>query len=127
MGLDMYIKSLPKGENADEAEYSVFKEEAYWRKANAIHRWFVENVQNNVDDCGYYLITRDNFITLKSICDKALETREEGILPPMDGFFFGDTSYDENYWEDIYSTEKQIDKILLSMNENLSYYYHSSW
>ena len=25
-----------------------------WRKANAIHNWFVQNVQKGVDDCGVY-------------------------------------------------------------------------
>ena len=25
---------------------------ASWRKANAIHKWFVDNVQDGVDDCG---------------------------------------------------------------------------
>ena len=26
---------------------------AYWRKANAIHSWFVENCQDGVDECQY--------------------------------------------------------------------------
>lgn len=26
-----------------------------WRKANAIHRWFGENVQNEKNDCGTYV------------------------------------------------------------------------
>jgi len=27
---------------------------AYWRKANQIHNWFVENVKDGVDNCGNY-------------------------------------------------------------------------
>jgi hypothetical protein len=29
-----------------------------WRKANHIHRWFVENVQGGEDDCDEYEINR---------------------------------------------------------------------
>src|SRR5260221_4638829 len=30
---------------------------AYWRKANAIHSWFVQNIQGGVDNCGRYEIS----------------------------------------------------------------------
>ena len=33
---------------------------AYWRKANQIHNWFVKNVQNGIDDCGDYLLTKED-------------------------------------------------------------------
>lgn len=32
---------------------------AYWRKANQIHRWFVENVQGGDDDCREYYVSRE--------------------------------------------------------------------
>lgn len=32
----------------------VIEQVAYWRKANQIHRWFVDNVQNGKDDCRDY-------------------------------------------------------------------------
>ena len=35
---------------------TVVEEAGYWRKANAIHRWFVENVQDGKDDCGEYFV-----------------------------------------------------------------------
>lgn len=119
----MYIYSVPKGANIIEADS---REEIYWRKSNAIHRWFVENVQNNVDDCDYYLLTKENFESLYKLCKKALATKEEGLLKPLEGFFFGSTSYDDYYWESIEYTKKEINKILLFMNEKLDYYYHSS-
>lgn len=31
----------------------------YWRKANQIHNWFVQNVQNGVDDCGSYSVSHE--------------------------------------------------------------------
>lgn len=64
MGLDMYIytnsKEMSKHINADGDFVNGFYEEngivAYWHKANAIHRWFVEKVQGGVDDCGTHEI-----------------------------------------------------------------------
>lgn len=36
----------------DASKVSYVEEEVgYWRKANAIHDWFVKNVQNGVDEC----------------------------------------------------------------------------
>lgn len=39
---------------------------AYWRKANAIHKWFVDNVQKGKDNCKEYRVTRRNLLDL---CD----------------------------------------------------------
>lgn len=30
---------------------------AYWRKANAIHKWFVDNVQEGNDNCQSYYVS----------------------------------------------------------------------
>ena len=40
----------------------------YWRKANAIHKWFVENVQEGVDDCGEYEVTVEQLTELRDLC-----------------------------------------------------------
>ena len=29
----------------------------YWRKSNAIHKWFVDNCQGGVDDCREYMVS----------------------------------------------------------------------
>jgi hypothetical protein len=53
-------------------QYSITKplheEVGYWRKANAIHAWFVDNVQNEVDDCGYYEVSKECLERLLDIC-----------------------------------------------------------
>ena len=49
---------------------SFFSELGYWRKANAVHRWFVENVQNDVDDCEYYEVSKEHLKELLDICIK---------------------------------------------------------
>ena len=52
---------------------SFFAEVGYWRKANAIHRWFVENVQNDVDDCGRYEVSKEQLESLLETCNKVVE------------------------------------------------------
>ena len=32
----------------------IIESVGYWRKANHIHKWFVDNVQNGEDDCKEY-------------------------------------------------------------------------
>ena len=41
---------------------------ASWRKANAIHNWFVENVQEGVDDCDVYEVSKEQLESLLDIC-----------------------------------------------------------
>jgi len=45
----------------------------YWRKANAIHNWFVQNVQGGNDNCDSYDVSREHLQALKVECMKALE------------------------------------------------------
>ena len=52
------------------------KELMYWRKANQIHNWFVQNCQNGVDDCGRYAITVNDLMKLKELCEKILTMTE---------------------------------------------------
>lgn len=52
---------------------TVLQEEvAYWRKANHIHGWFVDNVQDGKDDCQEYVVTQQQLA-------KLLETVREVI------------------------------------------------
>ena len=52
------------------------KELMYWRKANQIHNWFVQNCQNGVDDCERYVITVADLKKLKELCEKILTMTE---------------------------------------------------
>lgn len=48
-------------------------EVASLEKANQIHAWFVNNIQNGVDNNSYYFVTEDDFLELKEICEEVLK------------------------------------------------------
>lgn len=96
MGLDMYLKKHTYVKNwsymtpEEQTKVSVTKngvahtdikpervsyiieDVMYWRKANAIHNWFVNNVQEGNDDCKEYYVDCDNLQVLIDKCNEAL-------------------------------------------------------
>ena len=57
--------------------WRIKEEVGYWRKANAIHHWFVENIQNGVDDCCYHREVREeDLLDLLDICKRVLDSCE---------------------------------------------------
>lgn len=61
----------------DEHKYpheGIADEVAYWRKANAVHKWFVDNIQDGEDDCRYHReVTEDDLIKLIDACKTILD------------------------------------------------------
>lgn len=70
MGLDMYLLKGKK-ELAND-NWEVLKEVGYLRKANQIHAWMVDNVQDGEDDCGYYEVSREKVEELHEVCAKII-------------------------------------------------------
>lgn len=153
MGLDMYLNASRYLSDFDEAdvekkeamlklfpELEVYLEKdknpvremvaeiGYWRKANAIHNWFVQNVQDGEDDCKRYFVNREELEKLKGLCQQVLADNSlaEELLPPTSGFFFGSTEIDEYYIDDLQKTVAIIDKALALPN-NWEFEYQSSW
>ena len=55
----------------------IKEEVGYWRKANHIHNWFVENIQNGTDDCNYHReVTEEDLKELLDVCQKVLDSCE---------------------------------------------------
>ena len=101
---------------------------AYWRKANQIHKWFVDNVQGGEDNCGEYYVSQDKLIELLAICKHSLENKDPSLLPPESGFFFGSTDIDQWYWKQLENTIEQLERIFaLPQLSDLSFSYSSSW
>lgn len=149
MGLDMYLNKVTTPYNVwpnltgprvhveapadlkikDERVSSVVERVGYWRKANAIHQWFVDNVQDGEDNCGYYYVSRENLEVLLETVNKVLDDHSlaEDLLPTQSGFFFGATDYDDYYFEDLKETKKIIEEIFAEGDVRAEYQYHSSW
>jgi hypothetical protein len=117
-------------EDGDYGAQSVIFKVAYWRKANAIHQWFVENCQEGVDECQKAYVSREQLQTLLDLCKEIVASPKKGskLLPTANGFFFGSTEYDDYYMQDITYTVERLEKILKdSALEKSDFYYQSSW
>jgi hypothetical protein len=45
----------------------------YWRKANQIHNWFVTHVQEGIDNCAEYDVSKEQVLKLLDACKKVKE------------------------------------------------------
>jgi len=147
MGLDMYVNAkryLSEYRDGDNAIMeavnaavpskpgdinTIVTEAAYWRKANAIHKWFVDNVQEGKDECVEHYVSREDIRKLLDACSQVLadHTLAPTLLPSADGFFFGSTEYSEWYFGDVEKTIAQLEPLLSPDYEGWDFYYHSSW
>lgn len=151
MGLDMYLygkRYLGMDDEQSKAVASLFPElgrlpnrydhgpvkevsveVGYWRKANAIHDWFVKHVQEGVDDCKSYYVDREHLEELKQTCEKVLAdpSLANSLLPTASGFFFGSTEYDDWYFENVKDTVAIVDHALALLDDRWDMEYQSSW
>jgi hypothetical protein len=103
-----------------------------WRKANQIHRWFVENIQDG-DDCHDYECSPEQLKELLSLCEQVLADHSlaESLLPVQEGFFFGSTDYDEHYFQDVQETadmlRSELSQERLLDEPHVYFVYSSSW
>lgn len=158
MGLDMYLtkktyiganydhnnvvgtinitkNGTPININFNRVSY-IEEQVGYWRKANAIHNFFVNNVMDE-DDCLPHYVSKEQLQQLLDLCNKVKdfdpnvdnEESLEDLLPTTSGFFFGSTEYDEYYLEDIKSTIPMLESVLKELEDdsNASIYYQASW
>ena len=67
----------------------IIEQVGYWRKANQIHNWFVENIQDGEDDCDYHReVTKEDLEELLDVCKRVLESCEL-----VDGKIYNGYSY----------------------------------
>lgn len=94
MGLDMYLNrklyvsehDFSKGAKNENLQISgagfesvtpskvdyIVENAGYWRKANAIHQWFVDNCQDGIDDCRDAYVSHDQLQELLNTVNEAL-------------------------------------------------------
>jgi len=146
MGLDMYLSKVtylsqyPKdrpvptvsGQGLEhvkpERVAEISERVGYWRKANAIHGWFVENVQKGRDECQRTDVGEQDLRALLDACSAVIAdpSRAADLLPATSGFFFGSTAYDEYYMQNLRDTVEIITPLLEEPCPGW-YEYHASW
>lgn len=99
----------------------------YWRKANAIHNWLVDECQDGIDDCREVYVSRDSLKKLVDLCQEVIDTGDTSLLPSIQGFFFGSTEYDEWYFDDLKRTIEDVNSALERFDDRYSFSYQSSW
>ena len=115
MGLDMYLFNRQSKANEGYVEPLV-----YWCKANQIRQWFVNNTELEYDDdCREITLTRDILVNLVRDCQRVLDTPllAEEIMPTSDGFLFGSTDYDDDYFSDLEYTVTEVNEVLATIPE----------
>jgi len=95
-----------------------------WRKANAIHGWFVQNCQDGIDDCRYAYVSQEQLQELIDLIKEALANKDSSSIKPTEGFFFGSSEIDDEYWDDL---QKTLDTLEPLISEYEGFTYSSSW
>ena len=118
----------PEGYQGATVEVPVY----YWRKANAIHQFFVDRCAEGEDNCQPMYVSTTVLEELVKKCDEVLKNPDDAqdILPTQSGFFFGPTDYDEYYFGQVAETRDDIramlDKISVSTGD-FDLLYQASW
>jgi len=108
----------------------VTEEIMYWRKANHIHRWFIQWCAEGRDECQEVYVPHDKLAQLVHACIRVLNDHKlsEELLPTTEGFFFGSTEYDEWYYK---SLQEVVDTLTPEIDkgegDNSYYIYRASW
>jgi len=133
MGLDMYlnkriyiganyehnnvnveIKIIKKNHKGEEQEVVIdpkkityIEERAgYWRKANHIHKWFVDNVMGGEDECKDYSVSAEQLLELLKVCEEVVSKAKM-----VDGRLHTSTSYQGGEKTENYEDGKVIENV----------------
>lgn len=131
MGLDMFLYQRKKN-GGKEAELT---EVMYWRKANAVHGWFLEKTNTAKDfNCGEIkvdmellkLFIKEGRAVLANRMAKEPDV-EKLFMPTRSGFFFGGTEYDEYYYDSIERTVEKFEELVENFNFFENELIYSCW
>jgi hypothetical protein len=144
MGLDMYLKKrvyignkwrkpekrvkvvIPENQDGvlfptvnvkEERLCDITEEVACWRKANAIHAWFVENVQDGQDDCREYCVSKEQLAELLKIIEQVLGASELISGKIQNGYSFKDGKKEPILEDGKYIKDPSVARELLPTQE----------
>lgn len=153
MGLDMYLNKKTyvkrwahtpkesvyhvtidreKGHRIKSDRVTFIEEELmYWRKANHIHKYFVDTVGRGEDNCQEMYVDTETITDLINTLKKVVKAKDDSVsselLPTGSGFFFGSKEYDEYYYEECERTLNELSDIIDSGDADCDLYYQASW
>lgn len=123
--IDTMKRSAPDGAKL----VSIREEVGYWRKANQIHNWFVQNVQGGEDNCADYTVSYEQ---LEELLRTVKEVLAASTLVP--GKVSMGQQLVDGEWQDILEDGKVIEdptvaKKLLPTQEGLFFggYDYDEW
>lgn len=140
MGLDMYLMR----KNPDSESETLI----YWRKANAIHKWFLDNGRELTDDgrlvepdgdfnCGKIPVDREMLERLRDEAEYIISNPKKAnrSMPTCPGFFFGSVDYDDGYFQDLQDTVDGINRVIRDTsikwgdlkNDEIGDVYYTCW
>lgn len=101
---EFYNYIMERNFASTEEQYQI----GYFRKFNALHAFIVNNYASGVDECQLIYLGREQVKELLSKLRAVQEdhSKAQELLPTQDGFFFGDTHYNEWYYANV---EQAID------------------
>ena len=127
--------------------YELTTAVCYWRKFNALHKYFADNFGGDEDNCVDMYLEIDDIrkllMTLRDLRKQIKQDKDGNVintdickemLPTQDGFFFGDTEYDKYYVMDIDDTIEMLSGVIedhakmveADVNEyDISYFYRA--
>ena len=85
----------------------IVEEVAYWRKANAIHAWFVKHAQGGKDDQGDYYVSHETLEALLKDVEHVLDASK--LMPGQ--VSVGARAVAGGDWETIYEDGKVIEDL----------------
>lgn len=109
MGLDIFF-------------WKVKREEfGYFSKVNFLIPFF-ESRGYNIENCVPIRIDREDFEDLLERCNKVLSNHDlaKELLPTQDGFFFGNTEYNDWYFEDVKSVKDYVEDKLSELDKQFT-------
>lgn len=120
LGLDLYFHRVKR------------KEIGYFRKVNFLVAFFEKRGYDR-HDYSDWQVQLDDAQDLLRICNEVLEdhSKAEELLPTTGGFFFGNTDYDEVYFDDVREVAEFCESTLIPQLENLdedsTIEFYASW
>lgn len=135
MGLDMYLSKkknisferLENGYTRSVDEEITF---GYWRKFNALHNLIVKKLADGVDNCQQIYMGERALTNILNTLRKVDGTPSlaPNLLPTEAGPFFGSTSYDEWYFQQVKNSIEIFEEaMVVYMLGEYDIYYQASW